>query len=289
MNEIKELSYLVFESERFDAWRTFTTDFLGMMIADAGPDALKIRMDNHAYRFIVRRGGGECLAAAGFEVGSRDALERVRQRVAVAGVTVADASADELAERQVEAMIHFEDPEGLRLEVVYNPFVLSKPAELPLIPGGFVTGDQGFGHVAISAAEIEACEAFYRQVLGFRLSDYIVQDFQGIPIKFTFFHVNPRHHTLALAGLPTPKRLHHFMVEVRDLDVVGQALERAKLMDLPIHMAIGRHPNDRMVSFYVETPSDLNVEFGCDGIEIRDEDAWQIRTYDALSEWGHKF
>ena len=79
------------------------------------------------------------------------------------------------------------------------------------------------------------------------------------------------------------------MVEVKNIDVVGHALERAKKMDIPIYMALGRHPNDRMLSFYARTPGFFAVEFGCEGIEIRDEENWEIKTYDSISEWGHKF
>jgi hypothetical protein len=53
-------------------------------------------------------------------------------------------------------------------------------------------------------------------------------------------------------------------------------------------MEIGRHPNDRMLSFYAMTPSGTNVEFGTDGLEIRDDSRWEVKTYDAISAWGHK-
>ena len=136
---------------------------------------------------------------------------------------------------------------------------------------------------------LAACEAFYRGTLGFTLSDYIQQDIQGMPIRVAFFHINPRHHTLGIAAVPAPKRLHHFMVQVADLDAVGRALDRARQAGLPIAMTLGKHPNDQMVSFYATTPSGFAVEIGTGGVEIRDEDTWQVRTYDALSEWGHGF
>lgn len=66
-------------------------------------------------------------------------------------------------------------------------------------------------------------------------------------------------------------------------------LERCKAMDIPLYMALGKHPNDKMISFYANTPSHFAVEFGCGGVEIHDDDHWPVRTYDALSEWGHKY
>jgi len=289
MSYLRNLNYLILETKKLEEWRTFFTDFLGMEVVQDEGRQFKVRMDGQAYRFIVRNGEEEILQSAGFQVRNRADLRALQAHLAEHAIASFAGTPEEIAERQVEDMIWFRDPEGLRLEVVANPMVLSHLPSMPMIPGGFLTDDMGFGHIAITAADLEACEAFYQNVLGFRLSDYICQDIQGFPVKFTFFHINPRHHTLALAGIPAPYRMHHFMVEVGDIDAVGRALERAKTMEIPIHMEIGRHPNDRMLSFYAKTPSDSNVEFGTDGIEIRDEESWEVKTYDAISEWGHKF
>ena len=288
MNHLRQLSYLIFESNKREEWKSYATQFLGMEAVECDGGSLRIRMDDHAYRFILKPGESDDLYAAGFQVSNADALSKLEKHLAEHDVEVRHATEEELAYREVEAMIWFRDPEGLRIEAVYNPKIVSGLLNAPLIPGGFVTGDQGFGHIAICAADLEKCEKFYREILGFRLSDYIVQDIQGFPVKFTFFHINPRHHTLALAGIPQPTRMHHLMVEVKTVDVVGHALERAKQMGIPLHMAIGRHPNDRMLSFYATTPSHFNIEFGVEGIEIKDSDNWEVRTYDAISEWGHK-
>lgn len=289
MDLIQELSYLVIESRRKAEWADFATRFLGMQVHDTPGDGLRIRMDDHAYRFAVEPGDSEDLWAAGFTVANVEALARLERHLAEHRVKFHRATETELAQRDVRAMIWFEDPEGLRIEVVVSPRITKEPFDQTLVPGGFVTGDQGFGHVAICTGDLERSEAFYRDVLGFRISDYIEQDIQGMPVKFTFFHVNPRHHTLALAGLPAPVRLNHFMVEVRDIDVVGHALERCKEMEIPLYMALGRHPNDRMLSFYACTPSNFAVEFGYGGVQIHDDATWPVRTYDAISEWGHKF
>ena len=54
--------------------------------------------------------------------------------------------------------------------------------------------------------------AFYADVLGFGLLRLIVK-----PLRAYFFHVNPRHHSLAL--IETGKNgMHHLMVELFTLD-----------------------------------------------------------------------
>jgi len=52
-------------------------------------------------------------------------------------------------------------------------------------------------------------------------------------------------------------------------------------------MTLGGHPNDRMFSFYVKTPSGFAIEYGWGGLTIDDEETWVVRTYDKLDIWGH--
>ena len=64
--------------------------------------------------------------------------------------------------------------------------------------------------------------AFYQDILGFRLSDYFLQPFAAY-----FFHLNPRHHSVAF--IETGKKgIHHLMVECCYLDDVGQAYDLAQ-------------------------------------------------------------
>jgi hypothetical protein len=49
---------------------------------------------------------------------------------------------------------------------------------------------------------------------------------------------------------------------------------------------LGRHPNDRMFSFYARTPSGFQFELGWGGRQV-DDATWTPTTYDHISEWGH--
>jgi len=94
---------------------------------------------------------------------------------------------------------------------------------------------------------------FYTDVLGFQLSDYILR-----PFKACFFHVNPRHHSLAF--IATGKNgIHHLMVELCYLDDVGQAYDLALRQPGTIGTTLGRHTNDQVTSFYSWSPSKFLV------------------------------
>ena len=77
------------------------------------------------------------------------------------------------------------------------------------------------GHVLVMVKDINASLAFYRDLLGFRVSDYI-----QAPVAAWFLHVNPRHHSLALVKTPV-NGLNHLMMELYSLDDVGQGYDLA--------------------------------------------------------------
>ena len=128
------------------------------------------------------------------------------------------------------------------------------------------------GHAVLTVARLDDAMPFYRDVLGFRLSDYILK-----PFKAYFFHVNPRHHSLAL--LETGKNgIHHMMVELFSLDDVGQAYDIALIDPESIGSTFGRHTNDYVTSFYSWSPSGFMVEYGWGGrlVDPRQLDAGGI-------------
>ena len=43
-----------------------------------------------------------------------------------------------------------------------------------------------------------------------------------------------------------------------------------------------------MLSFYMKTPGGFDIEFGCEGRQVDDDD-WVARESTAVSLWGHDF
>ena len=143
------------------------------------------------------------------------------------------------------------------------------------------------GHVLVNARNSAETERFYREVLGFTLTDYVDTVVSGHSLHAVFLHVNPRHHSLAFAELPIPKRLHHVMLEVNSIDDVGAAFDRCQELGVPLQRTIGRHQNDRMVSFYGYTPSGFCFEVGWGARDV-DDRSWEVKVYPGASEWGHR-
>jgi 2,3-dihydroxybiphenyl 1,2-dioxygenase len=146
----------------------------------------------------------------------------------------------------------------------------------------------GLGHIVIAVDDLDESIKFYRDVLGMRISDFIqIERPPGNKYRMAFFHCNPRHHSLAcIAGKPN-QRLNHFMLQAQSINDVGATYDLCQEQGIPIMRSLGRHTNDHMLSFYMQTPSGFQVEFGWGGREV-DDATWQVQQHTSGSMWGHK-
>jgi 2,3-dihydroxybiphenyl 1,2-dioxygenase len=285
MSAVKQLGYLVFEVSDLAAWEAFGTKILGLQLVDRrGDTGFSLRMDGYHQRFFIERGPADDLAAIGWEVEGPAELEEFVRRFEGAGHSVTRGTADEAARRNVEALIRVNDPAGNPNEIFYGPKKATETFVSKVVRSGFVADEQGFGHVVVAANDQEKHEAFYAAMFGLKLSDYIRCEYFGHPIDVTFMHANARHHSLAFGGGQL-KRIHHFMVQARSMDEVGMCYDRFLFSGGMVHQTLGRHPNDKMFSFYGYTPSGFHFEFGAGAIEIGE--GWESTTHDKVSEWGH--
>jgi 3,4-dihydroxy-9,10-secoandrosta-1,3,5(10)-triene-9,17-dione 4,5-dioxygenase len=294
VTRIASLGYLRIESSDVAAWREFGVKVLGM-VEGRGPDpgAVYLRMDEFPARLMIVPGEADRLLASGWEVSDSTALDRARRALDEAGVAVKAGTDAELADRRVAELLRFEDPSGNALEVFCGAALEHRPAVSPY-GNRFVTGDQGLGHVVLPVSEEEPALRFYTEVLGFRLRDSIRMAPElfgrppGPPLWMRFLGCNPRHHSLALAPFPAPAGIVHLMIETAALDDVGRALDRCARRRAPVSATLGRHANDLMVSFYVQTPGGFDVEYGTGGLRV-DDRTWVTRETTAISLWGHRF
>ncbi|MEU7476768.1 iron-dependent extradiol dioxygenase HsaC [Lentzea sp. NPDC042327] len=292
---IRSLGYLRIEATDIGRWREFGLKVLGLVEGKGSTEgALYFRMDDFPARLVIVPGAADRLLASGWEVATEAELDEVAKRLASAGVAVAEGTAEELAERRVTGMVKFEDPSGNTLEVFHGAALEHRRVVSPY-GHRFVTEDQGLGHVVLSTSDDEAALHFYRDVLGFRLRDsmrlppqFVGRPADGPPAWLRFFGCNPRHHSLAFLPMPTPSGIVHLMIEVESTDDVGLTLDRALRRKVPMSATLGRHVNDLMLSFYLKTPGGFDVEFGCEGRQVSDED-WIARESTAVSLWGHDF
>ena len=292
MSDIKSLGYIKVQTNDIDRWRTFAFDVLGFA-KGTGPDAsaLYLRMDERAARIVVVPGETDEIVTVGWEVRDRPALLRVQETLQSAGVGVKPLPQEEADARRVEEAITFCDPTGTTIEVFHGAVLDHSPVVTPF-GARFVTGAQGLGHVVLPATDPTAAFDFYTNVLGFlsRGAWRVPAPPQYGPVRIRFLGVNERHHSLAIVpsmreGAPG---LIHVMVEVDTLDAVGQTLDRVNAEGFQLSSTLGRHTNDKMVSFYVRAPGGWDIEFGTDGMRV-DEKYYTAEEITADSYWGHQW
>jgi 3,4-dihydroxy-9,10-secoandrosta-1,3,5(10)-triene-9,17-dione 4,5-dioxygenase len=290
MTDIKNLGYITIQTSDIDRWRTFAFDVLGFAHGNGpDPDALYLRMDERFARIIVVPGDSDQVVHVGWEVRDGAALQRVRESLERAGVAVKPLSVEEADARRVEDVISFTDPTGTTTEVFFGPALDHSPVVTPF-GSTFVTGTQGLGHVVLPTMDPAGAFAFYSEVLGFkpRGAMRLPAPPEFGPLRIRFFGVNERHHSLALCPAPHggAPGVVHIMVEVDSLDAVGRALDRVVQKGFSLSSTLGRHTNDKMVSFYVRAPGGWDVEFGTDGMKV-DETYYTAEEITADSYWGH--
>ena len=278
---VQALGYIGLRARELDDWASFGTNCIGMQRIDKTRSTMAFRMDDRKQRVVIKADGGQGIAFFGWEVAHADALAALAARLEENGVMVAPGSRALADERHVKDLIVFQDPAGTRLEAFHGAEATSDPFKPGRCISGFRTGPLGMGHVVLHVESLEQMMPFYQDLLGFRLSDYFLR-----PYPAYFLHVNPRHHSLALAatGKNAP---HHMMVELFSLDDVGQGYDLALGDEERIAVSLGRHAGDYVTSFYWWNPSGFMLEYGWGGQSI-DLDAWKPfeRPY-GPSLWGH--
>jgi 3,4-dihydroxy-9,10-secoandrosta-1,3,5(10)-triene-9,17-dione 4,5-dioxygenase len=292
---LHSLGYLTLQTTDLARWRELAVDVLGMVVGDGpDPDALYLRIDERPARVILHQGDTEQLVNVGWEVRDAEALRIVVRRLEDAGAPVKWGSGEEADARRVQEFVTTADPAGTVLEVFHGSALVHKPLVLPF-GGEFVTGGQGMGHVVLPTKDPQASYDFYTQVLGFRSRGAMRMPAVAVPggdpdgrYYVRFLSTNERHHTLALGPWWQPNGIIHFMLEVTELDDVGRALDRLHKHKFPLSSTLGRHTNDKMVSFYVGTPTGCDIELGCFGLRV-DEATYTAEDITADSYWGHRW
>lgn len=284
------MGYALIESQKLKDWQRFTREALGLDV-QAMDNSLVCRLDGHARRLVISQGPLEDVAALGYQLDDQASLDIVLQRLRQKGVAVEAGTAQGAALRGVEAYWRCIGPKRLPIEFFVTPTLSSAP--LLMLASGYLTGSAGMGHVAITSRKPEAMLAFWQEILDARHSDDIEQKMGGLMLDIRFLRLNERHHSVAVACTrgkrmdPIRTRIQHMNIQCATLEDMTAAYLRCRQLGYRIMMGVGQHTNDRELSFYVQSPSGFEIEYGWDPIAV-DEDHWQPTLHQGISTWGHK-
>lgn len=295
-----ELAYIVLGSRDRAALNTYLGNTIGLVSAAAdtadvshATSSSRWRVDERAWRIEVQDSAKDDALCLGFEAADAATYERILAQLQAQGAAVQAGTATELAERQVQRIASTTAPWGVRIELVMGLARAAQAFASPLQPKGFVTEGRGFGHAVFTVGDQATYDAtckFVSEGLGLSLSDWLEASAGPLPLHVSFYHCNPRHHSLAFAHIPigaVPQSLHHINLQVADMDAVGITYDRCVQAAAPMANTLGRHGNDKMFSFYNHTPGGWQIEVGSGGVEIT-EDWSQVIKWERISDWGHQ-
>ena len=288
---VSRLGYVGANASDLAGWKKYSTEVMGFEVAaDSSDRLLYLRGDERHHRLSIHAGNNDDVTYVGWELANHQALEATASVLESHGIKVAPGTSDELAQRRVLELASFTCPyTGVRMELsVGNEVAFYPRFRSTRDLSGFVMGDQGLGHVVLFTTDIQGAGDFYLRTLGFGISDYVYLP-NGTPVG-AFLHCNRRHHSLAFFAVPMGprgKKIQHLMIETSSLDDVGTSYDLCLERKIT-KSSLGRHPDDRGLSFYFHSPSGWLFEY-----------AWQLRTIDphnwttekyltgAANGWGH--
>lgn len=285
------MGYAVIESAQLDRWQVFLEAGIGLHLGYRDEKTLAFRMDNYERRIIIQQGPAEDFMAVGWHLRDEATLKEVLRRLTLKGINFEKSTPEAAATRGVKQFWRVIGPKRMAVELFWEPLITDAP--LKMLSAGFITGDAGMGHLAITSRKPEQMRQFWQEIFDARTSDHIVEHIAGLTLDIDFFRVNERHHSIAIARVrdlpidPIRTKVQHMNMLATSVDELTAAFLRCRKLGFEMAHEIGEHPNDREQSFYVLCPSGFEVELGWNALVV-DEASWQPTSYKGISLWGHK-
>ena len=262
---VSDLHYVAYAVKDLAAERDFFTKVWGL--TEVGDEDGKVYLaaegSEHPYVIRLRQDDEPKTDLIGFSAASKADVDALFAQVRTSGAKIisAPAAADGPAGGYA---FRFFDPDGHAVEVICD----SKPRSARKLARGEAI-PTGLSHIVLHSPNHKALESFYREALGFRLSDWLGE-------FMVFLRCNPAHHRLAI--MPGPPALNHIAFDVNSIDDLMKGLSRLVGAGVKLQWGPGRHTaGDNTFSYYL-TPNGNAVEYTSD-LEQVDEDNWQPQTY----------
>lgn len=284
MIAVRELTYVVAGAKDLAAWEKFATLGMGLEVYAHDAQRLYLRSDMNAYRLCLERAESEDLIALGWMVETEADFDALVAHVKSLGNEVQLGTRAQADRRRVLKLASVRDPNGILNEIVWGAEIKEqRPFRSPIQIDGFVSPENGFGHVVLSVDNVHESADFYKLALGLKHATVMRI---GETVAY-FMRCNCRHHSVAIAESHRQKRLHHIEFEYKTFDDIGRAMDRAAELDIPIVCGLGRHVGDRVTSFYLRSPSGMVMEMGYGSRVIADDQPVEFEVFSG-SIWGHR-
>ncbi len=247
MPKTHRLVYCEFSSPKIDEELAYYTDLIGAKLVHRSNDGvcyLSLGLDHH--NIALRPGETGGLLVSGFQLSAQTDLDQLSR---------------DLSALQLKAELKEDARPGISklLEVTVAGHCFQFFSDMDMPAPGFSTSGiapSRLGHIALITPEADALVSFFKDALGFYVTDW----FEGLA---TFLTCNYDHHTMNIIGAPITK-LHHIAFELRGGAHQYLASDQLAKAQLPILWGPSRHTAGHNYASYHFDPDRTLIELYTD-------------------------
>jgi 2,3-dihydroxy-p-cumate/2,3-dihydroxybenzoate 3,4-dioxygenase len=268
MELVKGLGYVALTVPEIDQSLDFYRRIAHLKVSERGARKAFLTGGVNHHWLRLEETGAPSLARLGFEVTDRAALDEIANRLDARGIPW--KVANDLAGDRVTDAIRFTDPDGFEIELFTDMVSLPVPMDT------FLKMDRVLHSVWLAENPSESGR-FYREVLGFKESDWIER-------SMVFLRAgNKYHHSIGIGkDAERTGKLDHFCILVDDVDDVMRARNNALRSGAELRQDVVRHAASGSTSTYIIDPvNSICVEFCTNHKQIEDE-GYRARILPAL-------
>ena len=271
---VTHLRYVAIVAPEFDSSRRFFTDAWGLRDRGTSGDIAYLQTQSEeAFSLALLHGSQRAIERIAFGLASKDAVDAAARELAAAGVPIV-AAPHALDTPGNGYGLRFLDPDNRCIELSSDV--------APSSPGASKAVPLKLAHVVVNTPDIDRATEFYRNLLGFQISDWSEH-------IMSFLRCNPEHHSIAFNQAPHAA-YNHTSWTMGSIDELFRAQGRVRAAGTDLQWGTGRHgPGDQVFNYYIE-PSGYVVEYIADGIEITDDATWKptvwVRKPEFMDLWG---
>ncbi len=267
--DVKSISHIALKTHNVEQQTHFYTQMVGLGETERDNDGrvyLRCNTNHHSVVLIPSSETG--LDHYALSVGSLAALEDAARTLSRAGIPYETEGSTELGQG---TSLRLRDPDGYVVELI------GEMAQVTPTYGPRAVQPRKLGHITLLVDDCKRSAEFYREVLGFRVSDW-VDDI------FLWMRCNPDHHGLAFAKTNSVK-MHHFAFEVGGFSHLARQAEHLMQNGSVLLYGPGRHgPGQNQFAYFRDPEANL-IEFMCDLQQIWDEATYVPRVWNSQERW----
>lgn len=272
MISVKRLGHITLTTPDVERQVDYFTRVLGLKLIVRDTRRAVLSTPTCLEAVVLEHGAQAGVARLAMQVAPGSDLGELAERLSQEGI--ASERRTDVTPAVCEA-IAFQDPQGRGIEI-FSDYSFAPP-----ISDADVIAPRKLGHVAFHTPDLGVTMAFYRDVLGFRLSDQRSN-------FFSFLRCSRDHHSLNFIQVGGHAGLHHMAFELRDQAEIGQACDAFARKNVKLIWGPLRHIIGHNIAIYHRNPDEQTVELFTDLDVIHDEDLGYFEPRPWHQDWPQR-